>query len=463
MKRTFINRKRELVALEDKWATNDAQLVIIYGKRRVGKTELIKQFGTKKPFLYFLADKRNQMEQMKELGRVAGEFFSDAILAKRGFSDWLEAFEYFASSKKRFVLAIDEYPYLVESDSATSSLFQKGWDMFLKDSNVCVILSGSSIAMMESETLLQKSPLFGRRTGQILVEPLSFRDSWKFFPKKTFQEFMKLYAVTGGMPSYLLQMNPEKILLRNIEERIFAPSEFLFNEVEFTLREELREPRNYLAILRAVSWGKRKFGEIVNDTGLAKNMLTKYLTVLERLHLIEKEIPVTEFNAGKSRKGLYRITDNFFRFWFQFVYPYKSELQIGRSGDILDRYEKCASALEAVVYENVCREILLDLESSIFPFDHIGRWWEREKEIDLVGLNAKTRDILFGECKWSSKPVGTNVYFDLRKKVKDVRWEKGTRKERYILFSKSGFTADMMKMAKVEGVFLVEGAKLLKH
>jgi AAA+ ATPase superfamily predicted ATPase len=462
MKQKFINRKKELAALEEKWATNSAQLVIIYGKRRVGKTELIKQFGAKKPFLYFLADKRNQMEQMKELGRVAGEFFSDAILAKRGFSDWLEAFEYFARSKKRFVLAIDEYPYLVESDSATSSLFQKGWDTFLKNSNVFVVLSGSSVAMMESETLLQKSPLFGRRTGQILIEPLPFREASKFFPKKTFQESMKLYAIVGGMPSYLLQIDAEKTPLKNIEEKIFAPTEFLFNEVEFTLREELREPRNYLAILRAISWGKRKFGEIVNDTGLVKNMLTKYLTVLERLHLIEKEVPVTEFNAGKSRKGLYRVTDNFFRFWFQFVYPYKSELQIGRSGDILGRYEKCASALEAVVYEHVCREILFDLENDIFSFDHIGRWWEKEKEIDLIGLNTKTKDILFGECKWSSKPVGTNVYSDLKKKTKDVPWERGTRKERYILFSKSGFTPDMVKVAKTDGVFLVEGKKLLK-
>ncbi|OGI29778.1 MAG: ATPase [Candidatus Moranbacteria bacterium RIFCSPLOWO2_12_FULL_48_12] len=458
----FINRATELVALNEKWKSGRSQLFIIYGKRRVGKTELMKQFGKKKPFLYFLADKRSQLEQLKELGRIAGEFFDDTILAKRGFTDWVEAFQYFKDSKKRFVFVIDEYPYLVESDKATSSLFQKGWDTYLKDTGIFLLLSGSSIAMMESETLIQKSPLFGRRTGQLLVEPLTFGQARKFYPKKPFHEFMQFYAITGGMPAYLLQMNPDLSLEENIMARIFPPTEFLFNEIEFTLKEELREPKNYLAILRAISWGKRKFGEIGNDTGLPKNVLTKYLSVLEHLHLIEKEVPITESNKGKSRKGLYRITDNFFRFWFQFVYPYKSELQIGRTEEILARYKVCASSLEAVVYERVCCELLRSFEKNIFLFDRIGRWWEGNTEIDIVGLNEKKKQIVFGECKWSAKSVGTNIYTDLKKKAATVQWERGKRKEFFILFSKSGFTEDMRRLAKKENVFLVYGDKLLR-
>lgn len=462
MSMKFINRTRELAALNEKWESGHSQLFIVYGKRRVGKTELMKQFGKNKSFIYFLADKRSQSEQLKELGRIAGEFFKDTILAKRGFVDWIEAFQYFKDSKKRFVLVIDEYPYLVESDPATSSLFQKGWDAYLKDTGIFLLLSGSSIAMMESETLIQKSPLFGRRTGQLLVEPLSFGQARKFYPKKSFHEFMKFYAITGGMPAYLMQMNPDLSPEENIMARIFPPTEFLFNEIEFTLKEELREPKNYLAILRAISWGKRKFGEIGNDTGLQKNVLTKYLSVLERLHLIDKEVPATEFNKGKSRKGLYRITDNFFRFWFQFVYPYKSELQIGRTEEILAKYTACASSLEAVVYENVCIELLLNFEKKIFPFDRIGRWWEGNAEIDIAGLNERKKQIIFGECKWSSKPVGTNVYNDLKKKAGTVQWERGKRKDLFILFSKSGFTEDMILLAKKEKVYLVHGDTLLK-
>lgn len=457
----FINRKSELEALNEKWESGDPQMVILYGKRRVGKTELMKQFGKKKPFVYFLADKRNQIEQLREFGRIVGEFSRDTVLVKHGFTDWIEAFQYLKNLNKQFVLAVDEYPYLVESDPATSSLFQKGWDVYLKESGIFLLLSGSSIAMMESETLIQKSPLFGRRTGQLLVEPLSFEQAWKFFPKKTFHEFMRFYTITGGMPAYLSQMDPDRSPEENIESRIFSTTEFLFNEVEFTLKEELREPQNYLAILRAISWGKRKFGEITNETGLKKNVLTKYLNVLERLHLIDKEVPVTEYHKEKSRKGLYRISDNFFRFWFQFVYPYKSELQIGKTEEIIERYKTCSSSLEAVVYENVCCELLRGFEKNIFSFDRVGRWWEANTEIDIVGLNEKKKQILFGECKWSSKPVGTNVYADLKKKAGTVQWERSKREDSFILFSKSGFTDDMISLAKKEGVYLVHGNTLL--
>lgn len=457
----FINRTSELAALNEKWESGNSQLFIIYGKRRVGKTELMKQFGKGKPFIYFLADKRSQSEQLKELGRIVGGFFKDTILAKRGFTDWIEVFQYLKDSKQRFVFVVDEYPYLVESDKATSSLFQKGWDMYLKESGIFLLLSGSSIAMMESETLIQKSPLFGRRTGQLLVEPLTFDQARKFYPKKSFQEFMQFYSITGGMPAYLMQMNSDLSPEENILSRIFPSTEFLFNEIEFTLKEELREPKNYLAILRAISWGKRRFGEIANDTGLQKNLLTKYLSVLERLHLIEKEVPVTEYHKEKSRKGLYRVTDNFFRFWFQFVYPYKSELQIGRTEEILERYRVCAASLEAVVYERVCCDFLRGFEKKIFSFDRIGRWWEGNGEIDIVGLNEKKKQILFGECKWSAKQVGTNVYEDLKKKAGTVQWERGKRNEFFILFSKSGFTASMIELAKEEGVYLVHGDRLL--
>ncbi|MFA7319630.1 MAG: ATP-binding protein [Parcubacteria group bacterium] len=458
----FINRKNELLALNEKWEANTSQLVVVYGKRRVGKTELLKQFGHAKPFIYFLADRRNQVEQFRELGRIIGEYFDDAILTKRGFTDWIEVFGYLKKNKQRFVFAIDEYPYLVEADSATSSLFQKGWDEYLKNSGIFMILSGSSVAMMESETLIQKSPLFGRRTGQLLVEPLVFDQASQFFPKKSFHDFMRYYSIVGGMPAYLLQLDGEKTPEENIIKKIFSPTEFLFNEVEFTLREELREPKNYLAILRAISWGKRKFGEIVNETGLGKNVLTKYLNVLERLRLIEKEVPATEKNPQKSRKGLYRITDNFFRFWFQFVYPYKSELQIGRQSEVLERYQKCSASLEAVVYEDVCRELVFGFEKHLFRFEHVGRWWEKEKEIDLVGINRKEKKIIFGECKWSAKPVGTNIFLDLKRKAVDVQWERGERMDFFILFSKSGFTEDMIKLAKKEKVLLVHGNALLK-
>lgn len=458
----FINRTKELEAMNEKWETKTAQFFVIYGKRRVGKTELVKQFLKKKPAIYFLADKRNHQDQLKELGRVIGSYFHDMILVKNGFQDWMEFFEYIAGKGKMpLAIAIDEYPYLVETDASISSIFQKGWDQYLKNSQIFFVLLGSSMAMMESETLIHKSPLFGRRTGQILVNPMNFANSWKFFPKKSFAEFMSVYSITDGMPSYLLQIDGTLSIKNNIEKKIFVPTEFLHNEVEFMLKEELREPKNYLAILKAISWGKRKFGEIVNDTGLEKNIITKYLNTLERLCLIEKKIPVTEKRPEKSRKGLYAISDNFFRFWFQYVFPFKSDLEIGKYSHVFDQFNQSFNLLEASVYERVCQELIFDFEKKLFPIERVGSWWISDKEIDIVGISEREQKIVFGECKWSSKAVGTNIFFDLQEKAKFVQWGNEKREEYFILFSKKGFTADMIKLAKEKkNIVLVEEHKL---
>ncbi|MBA4317847.1 MAG: ATP-binding protein [Flavobacterium sp.] len=461
----FINRTKEIEAMNEKWETGTSQFFIIYGKRRVGKTELAKQFLKNKPAIYFLADRRNHSDQLKELGRVVGNYFDDKILAKKGFQDWIEFFEYISGkgSKKPLAIVIDEYPYLVEADKTISSVFQKGWEQYLKNSKVFFVLLGSSIAMMESETLIYSSPLFGRRTGQILVDPMTFANSWKFFPKKSFDEFLSVYSITDGMPSYLLQINEKETIKENIAKKIFSRTEFLHNEVEFMLKEELREPKNYLAILKAISWGKRKFGEIVNDTGLEKNMITKYLSILERLHLIEKEVPVTEKKPGKSRNGLYKISDNFFRFWFQYVFPFKSDLEIGRYSHVFDQFDQSFGMFESFVYEKVCQELIFDFEEKLFPIERVGRWWAPDKEIDIVGISEREQKIVFGECKWSSKAVGTNIFFDLQTKAKFVQWGKGKRSEYFILFSRNGFTSDMLKLAaEKNNVVLVDKNRLVK-
>ena len=463
MSMKFINRKNELEFLEKQWREKKAQLIVVYGKRRVGKTELIKQFIKDKPAVYFLADKRTTIEQLRELGRIMGKYFGDNILAKQGFVEWLDVFIYLGekAKKKPFVLVVDEYPYLVETDKTISSIFQKGWDEYLKDSKIFLILCGSSVSMMESETLIYKAPLYGRRTGQILLKPLSFFDAWQFFPKKNFREFLSIFTITGGVPAYLLQIDPQISIQQNIKQKIFPKTEFLHNEVEFILKEELRAPKNYLSILKAIAWGKRKFGEIANETGLLKNILTKYLNTLINLQLIEKEVPVTEKTPHKSRRGIYQIVDNFFRFWFQYVFPYKSNLEIGRLEEPLRKLKESFLILEAITYERVCQEILWRLSDRLFRFERVGRWWEKDKEIDLVGLNWATKEIVFGEVKWSNKPIDVGLFWQLKKKAEFVRWYPQKRKEYFILFSKNGFTKKMRNLAKKESVLLVHEDRLL--
>lgn len=458
----LINRLDELAGLEEYWKKKDAQLVVIYGKRRVGKTSLIKAFAQQKPHIYFLADKTTESENLKLLGAAVGKYFKDTRLEKNGFKDWYDLFEYLKlHSKKKLVFTIDEFPYLAEGNKAVSSMFQKGWDETLSKLPIFLILCGSSIGMMESETLAYKAPLYGRRTAQILVRPFSFFDARNFYPDLDFDEFLRIYAVAGGNPAYLLKLKDAKNLHEALKQYIFKPIELLFEEVEFILKEELREPRQYMSILKAMSFGCRKFGEIVNETGIEKGSIHKYLFTLEKLHMIEKEVPVTEKSPEKSRRGLYQIQDQFVKFWFNYVYPFKGEIELGNAISAFAQWEKTFDGVVAQNYELVVREVIRKRQTDLFPFSRVGRWWEGNEEIDLVALNENSNEILFGEAKWSNKQAGTNIYEELKQKTKMVHWGEKGRKEYFALFSKSGFTPDMKKLARKESILLFERDTLI--
>ena len=451
----FIDRERELNALEKFWRKKNAQLVIIYGKRRIGKTELIKQFVKRKPHLYFLAQRINEHENLKLLGEAVGEFFVDDTLRRKGFDNWKWFFEYLKKHKKeKIVLVIDEFPYLAEANKGISSIFQAGWDEYLKDTSIFIILCGSSISMMEEEVLSYKAPLYGRRTGQILLNPFSYSKARKFYPRLSFDRCLELYSIAGGNPSYLNKFNSQSSLDVNIKENILQPEAFLYNEIEFILREELREPRNYWAILKAIALSKNKVSEIVNETGLQKSVLHKYLFVLEDLHIIEKEVPITEKNPLKSRKGIYKLQDQFFKFWFRYILPNRGSIEEDRVGVVLRKIKNDFNILVAENYESVAKEIIRNSENLFFPIAKIGRWWERDEEIDVVALSEDGKKILLGEVKWSNKPVGVNIYENLKRKVQKVEWGKGKRNEYFCLFSKSGFTKSMKELAKQENVIL---------
>ncbi len=322
---TFINRQDELKDLEKLWNEKKSQLVIFYGKRRVGKTELIKQFISKKPSIYYLADKRTDHDQLVELGKRIGKFFLDSVVERNGFRNWMDVFEYLKEhAKKPFILAIDEYPYLTDGDSSTGSLFQKGWDEYLKGSPVFLILCGSSISMMEHETLSHTAPLYGRRTAEFLIEPMMYHNSREFYPEHfSFTKFIEFYTLSGGMPAYLSQFAAYSNRKKAVEELVFNRNGPLSREIEFLLKEETRESKTYLSILSAIALGSHKFGEIIGKTGLEKNVLNKYLSVLSRLFFIKRETPITEKNPEKSKKSLYFLSDLFLDFGFNMFFLIK--------------------------------------------------------------------------------------------------------------------------------------------
>jgi len=458
----FIDREIELKFLNERWQSSNSQLIIIYGKRRIGKTELIKEFIKNKSSIYFICDRTTEKENLKNLGRIAGRKFNNLILVENGFNDWYQFFNFLKGSlKERIVIAIDEFPYLYSSNTAISSIFQKGWDENLKDLPIFLIICGSSVSMMLKETIYNSAPLYGRKTGQIFLKPLGFYDAWKFFPKLDFSRFLNIFSICGGIPLYLEQFSPTKSLTENLTTNVFNKNSILYNEGEILLSEELSELRIYFAILKALALGKTKFGEIINYTGLSKTSIHKYLYVLEELQLVSKEIPVTEEKPEKSRKGHYKIRDPFFNFWFKFVLPFKSEIEIGYLNEVFKYFNTQFDLAVTTVYQNLCQEILRVKLKECFRFNKIGRWWDViskvQYEIDLVALDEDNNQILFGESKWSNKKIGINIFKELKEKSRFVNWNINNRKEKYILFSKSGFTDEIMEFARIEkNLILVE-------
>ncbi len=434
---TFVDREKEMEFLNDIYHQTGPQLVILYGRRRVGKTEILKNFLKDKNSLYFLADKRGTELNAQRFAREAARHFQDIPPDVHNFDD---VFTYIVKRGGR-VAAIDEFSYLVEKDAAVPSIFQLIVDEILKE-DFLLILCGSSISMMEKGTLSYKSPLYGRRAGQWLVEPFQFRDVLKFFPHYTFSQVVEAYSIVGGIPAYAVKFDDSKTVFENIEEKIVKKGTFLYEEVEFLLRGELRDPSSYSSVLEAIGNGAR-VTEIAHKSRIPEKDLPKYLKVLQSLHLVEKIYPVTE-KGGK--KTIYRIRDQFFNFWFTFVHQNKSYLESEDLSYVMDVIKTDFNSFVGLNFERVCREALTVLNNQReSPFTKIGKWWghyreggeRKEVEIDLVALREDTKDILFSECKWKERIDAEKILTDLKEKSSHVNWYRESRKEHFAIFGKS--------------------------
>jgi len=454
----FINRKEDLDFLEKKYREKSAQLIVIYGRRRVGKTELVKQFFRDKPHIYFLATRTTTSEQINQfVGNAYDAIEDDTILELR--QEWETVFKHLSRTKERLIIVVDEFPYLIEGNKAITSIFQKIQDSYLVKSNIYLILMGSSISMMENEVLGYKSPLYGRRTGQWKVEPLKFGDVRKFFPDYPIDKHVEIYSILGGIPFYLQEFDPSRGVFTNIKEKILTKGEILYEETEFLLMEELREPRIYLTILKAISHGNSKFGNIINAAGLDKSTASRYLGILERLHIIRRDVPVTERRPEKSKKGIYVITDPYVRFWLRFVLPNKSRIEEDMVSAFNEKVKPYLSQFVALGFEGVAKETLMELSKRReLPMNigRIGKWWHGDEEIDIVALNDRTKEILFTECKWQDKKVGKDVAENLLRKKELVDWNKDRRKEHFAIFSKSGFQKSCIEHCQENGILMFD-------
>ena len=454
----FIGRKNELHTLNTEYNRNSS-FVVIYGRRRVGKTTLIKEFLKNKTAFYYLATEELESQSMKRLANVIARTTKNTLLQKIEFTDWLDLFQLIADYKpeEKKVLVIDEFPYLVKTNSAFPSILQNAWDEFLKDSNVMLILSGSLIGMMQKHALSYDSPLYGRRTAQMRLTPLSFTSIYET-QNLPFEQAVEQFALTGGVPKYLEFFEDGRPLEEQLKDVVFSKNGFLYEEPNFLLKSESLTAVNYFSIIKTIADGNHKLGKIASALGQESSSFTPYLSTLSNLGFIEKRTPITEKNPEKSRKGLYFIADNFLRFWFCYVYPYKGELELDNMQIVLDEIHKdFKEKFVAFAYEDICKDIFAKLCSNnaiSFVPSRIGSYWlndyDGDTEIDVMSVDHQNKQVFAGECKYHTKPVDAPVYFTLKEKVDnaaEIRKSFPKYNVIYGLFSKSGFTKRMLDIA----------------
>ena len=457
--RKFVNRDEELKYLNREYDKNDSSLIVIYGRRRTGKTALITEFSADKDMLYFFATEESENENLNSFKNLVADYTNNDLLEIASVENWDIIFQELTKYKptKRKLLVIDEFQYLGKANTAFPSIFQKIWDTQLKNENIMVILCGSLVSLMEEQTLSYSSPLYGRRTGQIKLGQIRFEHYHEFYQGKNPRELIEYYSVTGGVPKYIELFQDSKDLFSGIYKNILSKQSFLYEEPIFLLQNEVSEIGSYFSIIKAIAAGNHKLSKIASTLEIKQTNLTKYLRTLIDLDILERQVPITEENPEKSKRGLYRIKDNFIEFWFKFIYPYKSFIERGSMDIVLDKIKRnIVDNHISYVYENLCIDEMWNLNANNrwdFHFDRVGRWWNNNTEIDIVAYDSNGFDIIYGECKFTERPVDVDIYYQLVEKSRNVNWKSNCKKH-FILFSINGFTKEMENLAKEKGIIL---------
>ena len=453
----FIGRENELKLLNDRYRSPNAEFAVLYGRRRVGKTELLRHFSLDKDAFFYTCNEYTDSRQFEKFKDALCDFDPAFIKKARGLRDWDELFRSLPElrHKGKLIVVIDEFPYMCAGDKSIPSVLQNAWDSVLKYSEIMLIISGSSISFTEDELLAAKNPLYGRATVIYKLLPLPFSDAVKFFPDYSAEDKVMAYAILGGIPHYLKQFSPDLSLMENIIKNILTKGTALYGEVEYILHQELREPTVYSTILEVIATGANKYNEIAQKARLDSGKLNFYLKGLLELGLVQKELPAaaTDKELANRSAGEYRVCDNYFRFWFAFCYGNITELEKGGAQELWDyEIENELHRFCSRAFEEVCTDWLRAERKAgraPFPFLNIGRWWGNVRhtdetgkpftsteEIDILAYNKDKTACIIGECKFRNSPFDHDQLLRLRKKL-DLRGVEAY----YYLFSLSGFTA----------------------
>ncbi|MFQ5857942.1 MAG: ATP-binding protein [Anaerolineae bacterium] len=463
----FLNRERELAYLDEHFSSDRAEFLVVTGRRRVGKTSLLAHWAVDKPGLSFQAHLDADETLRREFSALVWQasYPDEPMPPGYAFPTWGDLFERLGhlARKKRFVVIIDEYPFLEGGQAhqgRVASILQKVWDQHLQHTHIMLILCGSYLSVMYRTVLDRNAPLHGRRTGQILLQPFTIDQIGDFLSGYTAEQLVETYAMVGGMPAYLAHLSADLSLWENMARTVLNRDHVLYMEPDLILREELREPRLYAAILRAIAEGRHQLKDIAAAAGFtASSAAVRYLDTLQGLGLVERRIPVPPASRPRPR-GAWHIADPYLRFWARWTLPHATTLTFGQPERLL--YEVIRPGWEAfvgAVWEDLARYHLARLSAQgHFPhlLTDVGAWWSPHQQIDLVGVNRRHRFAVLGEAGWRRSPMGLKDLAAL--KERERAWLDGRTDwlVHHVLYSRRGFTAELAEQARqrAEGLLL---------
>lgn len=472
----FIGREAELKFLNDKYETEGGQFVVLYGRRRVGKTETLREFCKGKPHIFFSCTQTTDKVQLKKFSK---QLLKENIAARNyitEFADWEKAIHAILDlpyGNKKKLLVIDEFPYMCKGNRSIPSILQNLWDAELRNANVMIILCGSAMSFIEKELLAEKNPLYGRATGIYKMKEMGFYDAIKFFPDYSERDKVIAYSILGGIPHYLRQWNPKWPIAENIKRNILTKGCILYSEVEFLLHQELRETPVYNSIIEAVALGNTTLNNISQKSLVEDTSKTSvYLKNLTELGIVEREFSVDARvkEQANGNRGTYKLTDNFFRFWYAFGFANFSQLEDGDVDGVYEYVvEPALHEFASVTFEDVCREFVREMQKkNMLPFRYskMGRWTGKttlrdkntkngirtaETEIDLLCIDQKEENYMVGECKFKKEPFTYTEYLNTLSKLNPLK-EKA--QFYYALFSENGFDEKIISDAKKNRTFI---------
>lgn len=460
----FIGRENELNTLNRLYNSDKFEFAVIYGRRRVGKTALINEFVKDKDNIFFTGVETNAKQNLDNFSSCIMEY-NTGLATGASFNNFQTALEYVfeLASAKRIVLVIDEYPYVARASKSLASTLQLLIDKNKDTSKLFLILCGSSMSYMEDHVLSYKAPLYGRITAQFKIKPFEFLEACRYFNNFSDEDKALAYGIVGGTPQYLMQLDNTLSIEENIKNTHLNPSSSIFEEPNNLLKQEVREPAIYNAVITAIATGSSKMNEISNKIDEDTSVCATYIKNLITLGIVKKESP---YGEKSTRKTIYSIEDNMFRFWYRFVPENTSIISRGAVDLAYSRIAPELSSYMGSVFEDICKQylwkLLLEGKCAV-NFTDLGRWWgakpktKSQEEIDIMGTDKDTA--LFAECKWTNEKVDLGVLETLLERSTLFNY----KKTHFYLFAKTGFTKGCIDRAnKMGNVTLVTYENILK-